>query len=98
MTLTRLIACGLAAVLVAGAAAAQAGSVQTACAADFQKACPDAKPGPGGGRWQCVKGHLSEFSQPCQSAIADMKAKVQAKRAAAAAAGGSPTPAQAPAS
>ncbi|HZZ87519.1 MAG TPA: hypothetical protein VFE13_04200 [Caulobacteraceae bacterium] len=87
MTLPRLIACGLAAALLvgAGAGAARAGAVQSACAADFQKACPDAKPGPGGGRGQCVRSHLSEFSQSCQSAIATMKAKLQARRAAAAA-------------
>jgi len=98
MTVPRLIACGLAAALLATAAgtgAAQAGEVQNACAADLQKACPDAKPGPGGGRWQCMKAHLGEFSQPCQSAIADMKAKMQARRAAAAAAGNGAAPAPA---
>jgi hypothetical protein len=85
----RLIAGGLAAALLVSATAAQAGGpVQTACAADFQRACPDVKPGPGGGQWQCIRAHLSEFSQPCQSAVADMKAKVQARHAAAAAAGG----------
>ena len=49
-------------------------AVRQACAADIQKACPDAKPGPGGGMRECVAAHHAEFSQPCQSAIAQIRA------------------------
>jgi hypothetical protein len=83
MTHLRLFATTIAAALIAGAASAQpAGSVREACAADMQKACPDAKPGPGGGMAMCGKQHFSEFSQPCQSALVAMRARMQAARAA----------------
>ena len=88
MNFSRLIAFGLSAALFAGAALAQTpggGPVRTACAADFQKACPDAKPGPGGGMGQCARAHFTEFSSPCQSAIQAMRARMQANRAAQAA-------------
>jgi hypothetical protein len=79
----RLIATTLAVALIASAASAQpAGSVREACAADMQKACPDAKPGPGGGMGACGRQHFSEFSQPCQSALLAMRARMQAARAA----------------
>jgi hypothetical protein len=84
MTHSRLIAATLAAALFAGAAFAQPaggnGSVRQACTADFQKACPDAKPGPGGGMRECAKAHFKEFSQPCQSALIAMRARMQAAR------------------
>ena len=62
--------------VVAGAASAQP-DVRTACAADFQKACPDAKPGPGGGLRECVMTHQSEFSDGCKAALAAMMAARQ---------------------
>ena len=73
------------ALFTAGAAVAQPaddGGVRQACAADFQKACPDAKPGPGGGMRECARDHFKEFSQPCQSALIAMRARMQAARAA----------------
>ena len=62
--------------VVAGAASAQP-DVRTACAADFQKACPDAKPGPGGGLRECVIAHQAEFSDGCKAALAAMMAARQ---------------------
>ena len=62
---------------VAGAAVAQPagnGGVRKACAADMQKLCPDAKPGPGGGLRQCMMSHQNELSDPCKSAIVQMRA------------------------
>ena len=85
----RLIAATLAVALFAGAASAQpgggGGAVRQACMADFQKACPDAKPGPGGGMRECAKAHFTEFSQPCQSALQAMRARMQAQKDAGAA-------------
>lgn len=68
--------------LIAGAAVAQpAGggraALREACAADFQKVCPDAKPGPGGGLRECVRAHFSDLSDGCKSAIAQMRAQRQ---------------------
>jgi hypothetical protein len=82
MTLSRLAAASLAIALLAGAAIAQpadngGGGVRQACAADLQKLCPDAKPGPGGGMRECVKAHFSELSKPCQGAIMSMRARMQ---------------------
>jgi hypothetical protein len=85
MTRSRLIAATFAAALIAGAASAQppgAGAVRQACMADFQKACPTAKPGPGGGMRECAQAHFQEFSQPCQSALKAMRARMQAAHAA----------------
>jgi len=79
MTHPRLIAATLAVALFAGAASAQP-TGGGGGGADFQKACPDAKPGPGGGMRECAKAHLSEFSQPCQSALQAMRARMQARR------------------
>ncbi len=45
-----------------------------ACMADIQKACPSAKPGPGGGMRECARDHFKEFSQPCQTALMQMRA------------------------
>jgi hypothetical protein len=61
---------------LASAAAAQppgAGAVMQACSADFQKYCPDAKPGPGGGLKQCVVAHFSSLSAPCKQALMSMR-------------------------
>jgi hypothetical protein len=94
MTHSRLIAATLAAALIAGAALAQppggSGGVRQACMADFQKACPDAKPGPGGGMRECVQAHFKEFSAPCQSALQAMRARMQAEHSAQAPATNSP--------
>ena len=80
----RLVVTTLAAALIAGAASAQpaGGGIRQVCMADFQKACPDAKPGPGGGMRECATAHFAEFSQPCQSALQAMRARMQAARAA----------------
>ena len=62
--------------LAAGASLAQPSgraTVRAACAADFQKFCPDAKPGAGGGIKECVQVHLSDFSADCKAAIALMQ-------------------------
>jgi len=88
MTHSRLIAVTLAVACFASAATAQpdgggrggGGGVREACMADFQKACPDAKPGPGGGMRECAKAHFTEFSQPCQSALQAMRARMQSRR------------------
>ena len=53
------------------------GAVRQACMADFQKFCPDARPGPGGGMRECVQAHLTDFSTGCQSAIAARRAERQ---------------------
>ncbi len=75
LTIGAALAAGL---LFAGAALAQpnggGGPVMQACAADFHKYCPDAKPGPGGGLRACVVTHLSTFSDECKAAIAQMEA------------------------
>jgi len=68
--------------VVAGAASAQPQGggmqgVRQACAADFQKFCPDAKPGKGGGLRECVVAHHTDFSDACKSAIAAMRAARQ---------------------
>ena len=68
------------ALFAAGAAAAQpaadAGGVMQACSADFQKACPDAKPGDGKLR-ACAKAHFMSVSEPCKTALKAMRAKMQ---------------------
>ncbi|HLY77847.1 MAG TPA: hypothetical protein VKQ70_00620 [Caulobacteraceae bacterium] len=76
----RLTAAALAVALIAaGAAAAQPaddGAVRQACAADFQKACPDAKPGNGALK-ACAKAHFMSFSHPCKTALKAMRARMQ---------------------
>ena len=64
------------------------GAVRQACAADIQKACPDAKPGRGGGMRECVVAHYDSFSQGCQAAITQMRAARGQQRDG----GASPTP------
>ena len=82
----RLFAAGFAGALaIASIAAAQpaggggggGGAVRQACAADIQKACPDAKPGPGGGMRECIQGHWDQLSDGCKSAITKMRAERQ---------------------
>jgi hypothetical protein len=53
------------------------GGVRQACAADIQKACPDAKPGPGGGMRECIKAHWDQLSDGCKAAITKMRAEHQ---------------------
>jgi hypothetical protein len=63
----------------AGATAAQPaddGAVRQACAADFQKACPDAKPGDGTLK-ACARAHFMSFSGPCKTALKALRAKMQ---------------------
>jgi hypothetical protein len=76
MTLRILTAGALAfGLLCAGAATAQpAADPLQACAPDFQKFCPDAKPGPTGGRRECIRAHVSELSDACKQAIAAFRA------------------------
>jgi hypothetical protein len=73
MKLSMFTAALVAGIAFAGAVCAQPANpmqaVRTACTADFQKYCPDAKPGPGGGIRECVVAHHADFSQQCMSAI-----------------------------
>lgn len=64
-------------------------AVRQACAADVQKFCPDAKPGPNGGMRECMMTHHADFSQPCQDALAQMRAARQQQGG-----GASPAPQQ----
>lgn len=57
------------------------GAIRQACMADFQKFCPDARPGPGGAIRDCIKAHLTDFSSGCQSAIATRRAQMQSNAA-----------------
>jgi hypothetical protein len=70
--------------LAAGAAAARQASpppggaqVRKACAADIQRLCPDAKPGPGGGLRMCLRDHQNDLSADCRSALAAMRQQRQ---------------------
>ncbi|HEY2051973.1 MAG TPA: cysteine rich repeat-containing protein [Caulobacteraceae bacterium] len=70
----------LPALLAAGVAVAQESSpppgaahVRKACAADIQRLCPDAKPGPGGGLRACLRDHQNDLSADCRSALAAMR-------------------------
>jgi hypothetical protein len=54
--------------------------IRQACAADFQRYCPHARPGLGGGMRQCVMSHRADFSDGCKSAIAQMRARMQARQ------------------
>ena len=89
MTRPRLTAAAFAiALFAANAAVADTaggdGDVRQACAADFQKACPAAKPGDGSLK-QCARQHFMSFSSPCQSALKAMRARMQSQAPAAAA-------------
>jgi hypothetical protein len=81
MTHRILMTCAAAAALtlasVAWAQPQQAPDPRQACAADFQKLCPDAKPGPGGGLRECVTAHFNELSDPCKQAIMAMRQQMQ---------------------
>lgn len=81
MTRPRLTAAALAiGLFAAGAAAADSAAdtaeVRQACAADFQKACPDAKPGNGALK-ACAKAHFMSFSRPCKTELKAMRARLQ---------------------
>ena len=78
MTLMRLAAAALAAALVASAASADPTGADALkiCSADFQKACPDAKPG-GGALKACARAHFMSFSSPCKSALKALRARMQ---------------------
>jgi hypothetical protein len=62
-------------IVFAGAALAQpaGGGVRQACAADMQKFCADAKPGPGGGMRECMRSHFQDLSDVCKAAITQMR-------------------------
>jgi len=83
MTRSRLTAAALAVALFAANAAtadpaAGDGDVRQACATDFQKACPDAKPGNGALK-ACAKAHFMSFSGPCKTALKAMRARMQSQ-------------------
>jgi hypothetical protein len=69
-------------ILVAQGAAAQPqggggmGVVRQACAADIQKYCADVQRG-GGRIGQCMRSHMSDLSDGCKSALAQMRAQHQ---------------------
>jgi len=89
MTRPRLTAAAFAIALFAANAAVadtagRDGDVRQACAADFQKACPDAKPGNGALK-ACAKAHFTSFSGPCKTALKAMRARMQSQAPAAAA-------------
>jgi hypothetical protein len=86
MTLSRLTFASLALSLVASAAAfaqpADGGSdpraaMRAACAADFAKLCPDAKPGPGGGLRECIQSNQDKLSDGCKAAIMSARQAMQ---------------------
>ncbi len=88
MTLSRLSATAVALALLAGGASADqspgagsappatAAEVREICAADFQKACPDAKPG-GGALKACAKAHFMSFTSPCRHALKALRAEMR---------------------
>jgi len=49
------------------------------CQPDFQKLCPDARPGPGGAIAMCIKQNRASLSDPCKSAIAEARTAWQAQ-------------------
>ena len=53
---------------VLAAAPLTADQVRTTCAADFEKYCPDARPGAGAIR-ACIKAHFMGFTKPCRHAL-----------------------------
>jgi hypothetical protein len=55
------------------------GHVGKACAADFQRFCPDATPGRGGGQGKCLRAHASELSDGCKAAVQERMAARQAR-------------------
>lgn len=81
MTLSRLSATAVAlALFAAGAALADqpvsAAEVREICAADFQKVCPDAKPGNGALK-ACAKSHFMRFAYPCRRALKALRAEMR---------------------
>lgn len=68
-----------AAMTLAGVALAQpgGGGARAACQADIQKLCPNARPGPGGGMRECVTSNWGHLSDPCKTAITQMRAMRQ---------------------
>ena len=90
--------------LAAGVAAAQgmsspppgAAQARKACAADIQRLCPDAKPGPGGGLRMCLRDHQNDLSAECRSALATMRQQRQHGQGQGPNAGGPPAAPNAP--
>ena len=81
MILSRLSAAAFAFALFAVAAAAAdapitAAGVREICAADFQKACPDAKPGHGALK-ACARAHFQSFTSPCKHALKALRAQMR---------------------
>ena len=74
----------LALTVLAGTASAQTTplpKLRAVCAADFEKLCPDVKPGHGAVA-QCFKGHTQELSPDCKAALMAHREAARAKRAA----------------
>lgn len=71
------LASALALALASAAVAQPQGGVREACAADLQKVCPNATPGPGGTLRECIRDHFSELSDPCKQALMAMRQQMQ---------------------
>ena len=70
-TITALAA--LAAALAVSPAAAYGGGGHSACRADVEKLCPDAKPGDHGAMRTCLHDHEADLSDGCKQAMAHWK-------------------------
>jgi len=57
--------------------AASAQSARGACAADIKKHCSDVEPG-GGRIVGCIKDHMKDFSEPCQTRLGRVAATAKA--------------------
>ncbi|HXQ13378.1 MAG TPA: hypothetical protein VN814_02000 [Caulobacteraceae bacterium] len=76
LAISLIVAGAAAAEPAANTAAADTAEVRQICAADFQKACPDAKPGNGALK-ACAKAHFMSFSRPCKTELKAMRARLQ---------------------
>ncbi len=75
-----LMVVGAAMLLSASVATAQQRGQVGACAGDMKSKCGDVQPGEGRVR-ACVKEHLTEFSEPCQTRLANVAATAKACKA-----------------
>jgi hypothetical protein len=72
-----ILVTGIALALWSSGAMAKEKSSALACAVDIKSKCGEVKPGEGRIR-TCVKEHMSEFSEPCQTKLAKLAAVSQA--------------------
>jgi hypothetical protein len=72
-----ILVTGIALALWSSSAIAKEKSSALACAVDIKSKCGEVKPGEGRIR-TCVKEHMSEFSEPCQTKLANLAAVSQA--------------------